>query len=94
MTVMNRKTFRRLNSNKPLVAINQPFANASGQPIEVDGTARLNMTIGRRTFEITILVADLGKQKHILLGHLRAISTIRSTDAFARAGSEREQQVS
>ena len=68
MTVKNRKTFLRHDSNKPLVAINQPFANASRQPIEVDGTARLNMTIGRRTFEITILVADLGKQKHILLG--------------------------
>ena len=68
MTVKNRKTFLRHDSNKPLVAINQPFANASRQPIEVDGTARLNMTIGRRSFEITILVADLGKQKPILLG--------------------------
>ena len=65
---MSVYTFVKLRLDVSLLDVHERFTAANGQSLNVVGLARVRMTLGRTTFDINILVADLGRQKRILLG--------------------------
>ena len=66
-TCINTATFQALQINRPIQPYHGKVIAANG-PLTTLGTATLKITLGNHTFDLTVLVVDLGEGHTILLG--------------------------